>query len=454
SLVASVAGLLAVSIAAIMAYAFRRSVVVPLQRLTSVAERVTAGDLAARAQVQSHDEIGVLASSINTMTERLWETIRHLESVFAEAQRAKASAEVASRAKSSFLANMSHELRTPLNAVLGYAQILEDEPGLSDLQRHGLATIRRGGEQLLSQISDVLDLSRIQAGKVELVLQPVGLPELLQEVEGTMGAAARQKGLTLVCEFAPDLPASVRVDGPRLQQVLIKLLGNAVKFTERGQVRLQVHGRQAADGTQTRLHFEVADSGIGIPPEHVAMLFRPFEQAGDTQRQYGGTGLGLAICQQVVSMMGGSIQVQSELGKGSVFRFELDVELAVARPAPECRPQAPIPSGAEAPPQRSRRGGRAQAPAAAALPASALVVPAADELELLHALARMGNMRSLGERAEYLARLDPVYQPFADRLRELAQRFQSRAILDWISDLRAGAQDDANAPVRGTNAGL
>jgi signal transduction histidine kinase len=446
-LVAGIAGLLAVVLAVAMAYAFRRSVVVPLHRLTRVAERVTAGDLAARAQVESRDEIGVLANSINTMTQRLSETIRHLESIFAEAQRAKFSAEMANRAKSSFLANMSHELRTPLNAVLGYAQILQDEPDLSEFQVNGLDNIRRGGEHLLSLINNVLDLARIEAGKVELLLQPLNLSGLLRAVGSVIRVEARRKGLSFACEFASDLPIAVHVDGKRLEQVLLNLLGNAVKFTDRGEVTLRVRRLAIPDATQVRLQFEVADSGIGIEAAQMQTLFRPFEQPSDVQRQYGGTGLGLAISQQIVAMMGGGILVESELGQGSVFRFELAVALAALDAAPD-------PAGSIVGHAQGLGAAPAQAVVDDAQAVRALMIPPAEELEVLHALARIGNMRSIGERADYLARLDPSYEAFAERLRELAQRFQSRVILDWISELRRGGRDDVTAPVRSSTAGL
>ena len=566
--VAAVAGLLALAVALAMAYGFRRSVVSPLRRLSDVAERVAAGDLAARAQVDSGDEIGALANGINTMTERLSEIIRHLELVYAEAQHAKSTAEVANRAKSSFLANMSHELRTPLNAVLGYTQILQEEPGLGAFQAERLEKIRRSGEQLLSLINDVLDLSRFEAGKAELQLQPLRLSELLLAVASAIGAAAQRKALPFSCELAPELPIAVRVDGRRLEQVLLNLLANAVKFTEQGRVILRVRRLAAADAKQARLRFEAVDSGIGISAEQMPTLFKPFEPASMARRQFGGTGLGLAISQQIVAMMGGCIQVESQPGRGSVFWFELDLELAASGEAPDAarrseasstiwhkilvvdgatahraklaeslaacgfelmladdavsaleqaRTHRPdlilaaiatssledgldairrlrqdtrlrdVPVIALAPgsgqqddanwgadavlhepldtvslavtigelQQRRPQGVAAShARADAARPAPALVLPDAEELEHLYELARIGNMRSIGERADYLARLDPAYQPFADCLRELAQHFQSRAILDWISELRGDGGIGAIAPVRDPTIGL
>jgi len=547
--IVAVADALAVAIAVVMAGAFRRSVVLPLRRMTSVAERVTAGDLEARADVESGDEVGALARGINSMTERLSETIRHLESIFAEAQDAKAAAEVANRAKSRFLASMSHELRTPLNAVLGYAQILRSEPGLSEFQANRLEKIRSGGEHLLAMINDVLDLSRLEAGKVELQPLPVNLTGLLRAVCGAVCPTAECKGLSFSCDLAPDLPDAVLVDGRRLEQVLLNLLDNAVKFTERGHVSLRARRLEAGDSSRARVQFEVADSGIGIVPERLPMLFRPFEQGSDAERQRGGAGLGMAIGQRIVTMMGGNIEVVSQPGRGSLFRFQIDVELvasaiashargrddepaaiwrrilvvgaATARDAglrerlvacgfelthadgvasavkqareqrpdlllvgvgaagpeeaaviqrlredaalrgialialsPTAAPSELADSGADAllrepldvaalaaaigELRRSRSQGTPMAPADGGVDdaARAMVVPDAQELELLHELARIGNMRSIGERAEHLAALDPDYQPFARRLRDLAQRFQSRAILEWISGLR------------------
>jgi PAS domain S-box-containing protein len=249
--------------------------------------------------------------------------------------KAKELAEAASRAKSTFLANMSHELRTPLNAILGYAQILKRDKGLKDRQLDGLSTIQRSGEHLLTLINDVLDLSKIEAGKFELCPGAVNLPGFLQVVADIIRVKAEQHSLLFFYEASPDLPMAVRADEKRLRQVLLNLLVNAVKFTKRGQVRLRVQC-QLGDNDQVRLRFEIQDTGVGISPAQLETIFQPFEQAGDVQSRRGGTGLGLAISRQLVHSMGGEIHVESALGKGSRFWFDVDVPLeaeVATRPA-------------------------------------------------------------------------------------------------------------------------
>jgi signal transduction histidine kinase/DNA-binding NarL/FixJ family response regulator len=550
-LLTAAGGVAAVVFAVLMVFVFRRNIVGPVHRLTEVAERVAGGDLSARAAVESHDEIGVLASSINTMTQRLAQTIAHLETVFAEAQRAREAAEVANRAKTAFLANMSHELRTPLNAVLGYAQILQREQGLGQREAVGLETIRRSGEHLLTLINSVLDVARIEAGKVELYPDTVSLPTLLRTVTDIIQVNAREKYLQFHCDMPADLPDIVRVDEKRLGQVLLNLLSNAVKFTEHGEVRLQLR-RLSGDPVGVRLRFLVADTGIGIGAHQLATIFQPFEQAADVQRRYGGTGLGLAISQQLVGLMGSVIEVESALGRGSRFWFDLDLPLAhvelplppVSRarfvrgyPGPRRRvlvvddvpgnratmvdfltplgfevieadngasglaaaQQAhpdlvlmdnvmPVMDGLEAtrrlrqlPDMRNvavvmvsasasaedqqnslavganaflpkpidldrllSEVGRlldlhwiSEAPPAAEAGAPApMVAPPDEEMQVLHHLAQTGNMRSIRERADHLASLGDVYQPFAARLREMADQYQSKAILELVRTLR------------------
>jgi len=250
----------------------------------------------------------------------------------AEQAREKALAEAVrlARLRSEFLAQMSHELRTPLNAILGYAQILRREPHLSRQQTVGLATIHESGQHLLTLINDILDLARVEAGKLSLDPSALDLPSFLHIIDDIIRVKAEEKGLLFALRAAPELPAAVSADDKRLRQVLLNLLGNAVKFTDRGAIILSVQ-RAATPGigrANVRLRFEVEDSGIGMSEEQLSRIFQPFEQVGETRRREAGTGLGLAISQQLVQLMGGTIQVRSEPGKGSLFWFELDLPLA------------------------------------------------------------------------------------------------------------------------------
>jgi PAS domain S-box-containing protein len=255
----------------------------------------------------------------------------HLEELVAERtaqlSHAKEQAEVANQAKSTFLASMSHELRTPLNAVLGFAQILQIDPALTPRQRLGLETIQHSGEQLLALINDILDLAKIEAGRMELAAAPLRLPEFFRVIADIIRVKAEQKHVRFECELAPGLPESVQADERRLRQVLLNLLSNAVKFTDQGEVRLRAAARGGSGG-EALLRFEVEDSGVGIEPEHLDKIFLPFEQVGDVLRRAGGTGLGLAISRQLVRAMGGDIHVQSVAGRGSRFWFELRLPLA------------------------------------------------------------------------------------------------------------------------------
>ncbi|MFZ2855684.1 MAG: ATP-binding protein [Rhodocyclaceae bacterium] len=254
----------------------------------------------------------------------------------AELQQANRRLEEANHAKRDFLANMSHELRTPLNAVLGYAQLLKREPGMNERQAHGLNTIEQSGQHLLSLISDLLDLTKIEAGKLELHPDTLHLATFLAIVGDIIRVRAEEKGLSFVQVPAPELPV-VMADAQRLRQILLNLLGNAVKFTDHGQVSLRV-GILPTAGHTARLRFEVQDSGVGIAPEQQGIIFQPFEQVGDTQRRAGGTGLGLSISRRLVHLMGGEIQVDSRPGGGSRFWFDLEwpiaaEDLALAAPS-------------------------------------------------------------------------------------------------------------------------
>ena len=246
-----------------------------------------------------------------------------------ELREATDAAEAANAAKSEFLAHMSHEIRTPMNAVLGLAQVLERE-ALPQHQRDMVARIRMAGQSLLTLLNDVLDLSKIEAGQLRLEPRPFDLARLLANLDSLMGQGARAKGLTLRLRTPAPPIGPLLGDGLRLEQVLVNLTGNAIKFTERGEVTLTVHIVDETDN-RPRLRFEVSDTGVGIAPDAIGRLFAPFTQAdGGIARRFGGTGLGLSICKRLVELMDGEIGVHSEAGHGSTFWFELPLQRASA----------------------------------------------------------------------------------------------------------------------------
>lgn len=260
-----------------------------------------------------------LATANATLEAKVQERTQELQEKNVHLQKAEAAAQSANQAKSEFLANMSHELRTPLNGILGYAQILQRDKDLTNFQKDGLKIIYQCGDHLLNLINEVLDLSKIEARKMELYPTEFHFPEFLEGIAEICRIRAQQKGIDLIYQPVTNLPQGVKGDEKRLRQVLINLLGNAVKFTEAGEVTLKVGYHN------NKIRFQVEDTGVGMAPEQLQDIFLPFHQVGENNRKIEGTGLGLSISRRLVQMMGGEIQVQSTLGKGSVFLFDLEL---------------------------------------------------------------------------------------------------------------------------------
>ena len=232
---------------------------------------------------------------------------------------------MANQAKSTFLASMSHELRTPLNGILGYAQILRRDPSLTAKQQHGLNVIEQSGDHLLALINDVLDLAKVEAGKIELYEIDFNLSSLLDGVSEIIKIRAEQQRIDFYLKMDSDLPHGVHGDERRLRQILLNLLGNAVKFTDKGSVTLtvRVNRSEHVESPQQTLYFKIEDTGICISPEHIERIFEPFEQVGEQKHQVKGTGLGLAISKKLVELMGGQLCVSSQINIGTQFWFEL-----------------------------------------------------------------------------------------------------------------------------------
>ena len=331
---------LAALVTHLLAKRLQRVVTSPVKALLDVTRQVREGkNFAVRGVASSGDEFGALTAGVNgILTElekremnlqayqneleaRVKERTVRLDAAVMDAQETLERAEAASRAKSEFLARMSHEIRTPMNAVLGMTELLRHATKLDERQRRYADTIHQSGSALLGLINDILDFSKIEAGKLELDIAPFSLREVVEDAVDILAEKAHGKGLELLCDIAPDVETAVCGDGQRLRQIIINLVGNAVKFTDRGEVRIVVRHLEC-DRKKSTFRFEVVVTGVGIKPENCSTIFESFAQEDNsTTRKYGGTGLGLAICRQLVELMGGQIGVTSTPGVGSTFFF-------------------------------------------------------------------------------------------------------------------------------------
>lgn len=357
---------------------------------------------------------GEVVSVYNDVTKRVNSEI--------ELRKAKKSAEASEKAKSQFLTNMSHELRTPLNAILGYTQLIRKDTRLTTEQIDGLKTIYKSGEYLLTLINDILDFAKTEADKLKLQTTPVDLSNFLNSIVHMMQMAAHQKEIAFIFEPSSNLPAIINIDAKRLRQVLLNLLGNAVKFTKKGFVKFKVEKKEGQNN-QTLIQFKIQDSGIGIQTDQLSVIFEPFEQVGHVNKHTQGTGLGLSISQQLIDLMGGNIQVKSEVGKGTTFMFDISVSQITQELFDRQKEQTSKVTDDEKGQKKHSMDD---------LEASEIISPPPEELNKLYDLARFGNMELIQKQARYIEQLDKKYIPFATKINHLATEYEDESIVSFV----------------------
>jgi len=316
-------GLFCSGIALVFVYFLSEKIAKPIQEITDVAIALCRGDLTVKATVITEDEVGILGKSLNTMSAHLQETFQELINQKQMAEKAQQEAENANRAKSTFLANMSHELRTPLNAILGYSEFLQEEltdRGEEDLNED-LQKIQTAGKNLLDIVNNILDISKLETGDMELNLETFQVMPMIEEIVAACKLLVGQNKNQLKVEYSQDI-GSMYGDLTKIRQCLLNLLSNAAKFTKEGIITFEINRENFED--QDWIYFQVKDTGIGIPLEQQNELFSTFKQVDSSAtRKFDGAGLGLAIAKQYCEMMGGTITLESELGKGSTFCLKL-----------------------------------------------------------------------------------------------------------------------------------